>query len=99
MATQADDPPMSVLGLIFFASVIGTLVTVILLVGLYRHGEAREFKEKVIDVPVLSVQSQREQAEQRLSSYGWVDREKDQVHIPIERAMALYLEEQRGKGR
>lgn len=31
----------------------------------------------------------REQARQRLSSTGWVDREKGVVHIPIERAMDL----------
>lgn len=97
MATQADDPPMSVLGLIAFASVIGTLVTVILLVGLYRHGEAQEFEEKVVNVPVFSVESQREEALEHLSSYGWVDREKEQVHIPIERGMALFLKEQQGR--
>jgi len=31
----------------------------------------------------------RAQAEQRLRSIGWVDREKGLVHIPIERAMDL----------
>lgn len=31
----------------------------------------------------------RKQAEQRLSSTGWVDREKGLVHIPIDRAMEL----------
>lgn len=35
------------------------------------------------------------QKRERLESYGWVDSEKTQVHIPIERAMKLAVE--RGK--
>jgi hypothetical protein len=31
---------------------------------------------------------------ERLSSYGWVDRERRIVHIPIERAKQLYLSRQ-----
>jgi hypothetical protein len=31
----------------------------------------------------------------RLSEYGWVDRERGVVHVPIERAKELYLERQR----
>jgi len=33
----------------------------------------------------------RERQEQRLHSYGWVDKEKGTVHIPIERAVDLTL--------
>jgi hypothetical protein len=36
--------------------------------------------------------AQREQAEVRLNSYGWVDKEADVVRIPIDRAMALIAE-------
>ena len=39
----------------------------------------------------------RRAAQHRLASYGWVDRDKGLVHIPIERAIDLYLE--RGGGR
>lgn len=35
-----------------------------------------------------------QQAEDRLSSQGWVDREKNIIHIPIERAMERYVEKQ-----
>ena len=31
---------------------------------------------------------------ERLSSYGWVQRERGTVHIPIDRAIDLYLAEQ-----
>jgi hypothetical protein len=37
--------------------------------------------------------------EQRLDSYGWVNKEKQIVHIPIERAMMLLVEEKRLKAR
>lgn len=36
--------------------------------------------------------ARREQAEARLNSYGWVDKESDVVRIPIDRAMALIAE-------
>ncbi len=38
----------------------------------------------------------RDAEEQRLATYGWMDRGSGAVHIPIERAMALVLE--RGVG-
>jgi len=37
--------------------------------------------------------------EQRLDSYGWVNKEKQIVHIPIERAMKLLVEEKRLRAR
>jgi hypothetical protein len=40
----------------------------------------------------------RDAAERWLGSYGWVDRDAGVVHIPIERAMELYLE-RRGASR
>jgi hypothetical protein len=40
------------------------------------------------------------QLPERLNSYGWVDRERRIVHIPIERAKQLYLSRQHaGRGR
>jgi len=44
--------------------------------------------------PVLTRESP-----ERLSSYGWVDRERRIVHIPIERAKQLYLSRQHGPGK
>lgn len=36
----------------------------------------------------------REKQRQRLERYGWIDRERGLVHIPIERAMTLLVAEQ-----
>jgi len=38
-----------------------------------------------------------EAARERLGSYGWVDREKGVVRIPVERARELWLKERAGK--
>ncbi|HUO85617.1 MAG TPA: hypothetical protein VM534_10935 [Thermoanaerobaculia bacterium] len=42
--------------------------------------------------PVSEMQAFREQEEKRLNSYGWVDREKGIVHLPVEQAMELVLQ-------
>ena len=36
------------------------------------------------------------EAPERLQSYGFVDREAGRIHIPIRRAMQLYIEQQNG---
>jgi hypothetical protein len=43
---------------------------------------------------------QQEEKVRRLHGYGWVDRERGLIHIPVEQAMELYLErEAAGEGR
>jgi hypothetical protein len=42
--------------------------------------------------PVLDLNAQREQQSNALKSYGWVDRDRGIVHIPIDRAIDLILE-------
>lgn len=38
-----------------------------------------------------------EPARQRLGSYGWVDRDEGVVHVPIDRAIDLYVAEEAGR--
>lgn len=42
--------------------------------------------------PVKDMQAMRAEQEGKLNSYGWIDREKGVVHVPIEKAMAFTLE-------
>jgi hypothetical protein len=42
--------------------------------------------------PVQDLDRMREEQDQALDTYGWVDRSRGIVHIPIERAMDLVLE-------
>ncbi len=43
-------------------------------------------------VPTAQLQDLRAYEKQRLSSYGWVDKNKGLAHIPIDRAIALMAE-------
>ena len=42
-----------------------------------------------------ALQAYRQERIERLSSWGWMDRKQGTIHIPIERAMDLVLEEQK----
>lgn len=42
--------------------------------------------------PTEQIQEMRREAHERLTSYGWIDVEAGVAHIPIERALELYLE-------
>lgn len=42
--------------------------------------------------PVKDMVAMRAEQEGKLTSYGWIDREKGVVHVPIEKAMAFTLE-------
>lgn len=44
--------------------------------------------------PAGELQRREALARRRLESYGWVDRERGIIHIPIERAMELYTQRQ-----
>lgn len=40
------------------------------------------------------VQKYKQEQGQRLDSYGWVDRKAEKIHLPIDRAMDLLVQEQ-----
>lgn len=42
--------------------------------------------------PSADLEELRAEEDARLSSYGWIDREQQVVHIPIDRAMDILLE-------
>jgi hypothetical protein len=38
----------------------------------------------------------RREQQRWLNSYGWVDRDKGTIHVPVERAMDAWLAQQKG---
>ena len=73
---------------------LGALVTFIVILAmqvLYYSAVVQETEQKVIQAP--TTQSDTLLAEQavKLTRYGWIDREKQQVTIPIDRAMELVV--------
>ena len=63
------------------------------LLGEMRRGEPPP--PRLLTTPHPDLQAMRDAADRRLTSYGWVDRNARVVHIPIERAMELVLQEWR----
>jgi hypothetical protein len=55
----------------------------------------QEVHRKVLAPPNPALQNLRVEEARVLGGYGWVDREKGIVHIPVERAMDLLVEEAR----
>jgi hypothetical protein len=45
------------------------------------------------DTPVRDYLEYRQQQDEMLNSYGWIDREKQVVRVPVSRAMDLILEQ------
>ena len=63
--------------------------------GLYFSAEQRKPEGVLLQSkPFTDLQTLREQENEVLHSYGWVDTAAGTVHIPIERAMRLYVARQ-----
>ena len=75
------------------ACVLGLLVVVVLIRWWQdeSEGEAppREHRATRLEL--------EKTANERLAAYGWVDREKGIVHVPVEQAIQAFLEERRSE--
>lgn len=67
------------------AAVLGTLTTVLTSVFYYTWNQQRQNQIQ----PDAALVARRQQDAQALNTYGWVDKEKGIVSIPIEEAMRL----------
>lgn len=80
-------------GLTAVVAIVGTLIlvlTIVALQALYYHVEDDIYAELYAE-PNLDLKMVRAQQLELLNSYGWVDREKGLVRIPIDRAMELVV--------
>lgn len=85
-----NTPMILLIGLIF---AVVTFVVIFFLQGVFYRMTRTEHQAKVISErpqELLAIQSAQEE---RLNSYGWVDRATGIVSIPIERAMELELQQ------
>lgn len=94
-------------GLIRWSALV-LLIMIVASIGatlLLGRGALREFSpvrskiparidQELFLIPTESEQLQAE-AQQRLQSYGWVDRTRGVIHVPIEVAIEAYLAEQK----
>ena len=96
MATYDDvsNQNVTVIGL---CGAVGTFVIIIALQTMYHNFEWREFERKVVKAPMIGPESLLSDQRSRLNTYGWVDRDKKIVAIPIEDAMALTVNRENQK--
>jgi heme O synthase-like polyprenyltransferase len=65
----------------------------IVLTSVY-YRKADEYMERAAVRPPADVVELRQMEQERLTTYGWVDRAKGEVRIPIDQAMKLMIEGQ-----
>jgi hypothetical protein len=90
MATY-DDIDTSTLGLV---AVWSALITFLMVVGaqvLYFNFDKSIQAERVIAQPEIKSDDVLNQQRGKLQSYAWVDRNKNQVAIPIDKAMEMVV--------
>jgi hypothetical protein len=82
--------------MIALVGLLGALLTFAVIVALqvlYYSAASRQEERKVIQAPTTDSDSLMAEQEVKLTRYGWIDREKKQVAIPIDRAMELVVRE------
>lgn len=99
---EPDRVPRRVLAqsaIVIGAGIVASIFATLLLIAPYA-GEIVRPSEKVpgpLDTGLFMVptegERERQAAEERLRSYGWVDRARGIVHVPIEVAIEQYLGE------
>lgn len=90
---EPDIPSVILIGVIL------ALVVVISIFGVeaaYYYLAARENEVKVVGTTNPELARYRDEQDSRLNTWRWVDKEKGLVAMPIERAMALEVEEKTG---
>jgi hypothetical protein len=81
------------IGMIGFLGVVITSALVLALQVLYYTVADRLTEERVIQSSMTHSDTQLAEQSVQLTRYDWIDREKKQVMIPVDRAMDLVVKE------
>jgi len=79
---------------IAWVGVLGAVVTFEIILAmqvLYYSAVVQETEQKVVQAPTTDSDTLLAEQAVKLTRYGWIDREKQQVTIPIDRAMELVV--------
>ena len=98
MTTENIERPQDELkaGPIAIAGIVGAILTFALIVALsalFLQAQSVETYHKSVRQTPAELRRLRSNQIEKLNGYGWVDREKGIVSVPIERAMELLVEE------
>jgi hypothetical protein len=89
-----DDPNVPISAVVGIISAVLLFVIIVALQALFYSMQEDELARKVYTQPYEELQRSDAQQLEQLKSYGWVSEPDGVAHIPIERAMELYVEEQ-----
>ena len=88
-----QDPKAVLIALFAIASVVALVLVMVVVQIYYQHGRDQLIYEKVL-VPVSEdLTDLRAREDSNLQSYGYINKEKTQIRVPIERAMDLIVKE------
>ncbi|MBA4031256.1 MAG: hypothetical protein C0478_10270 [Planctomyces sp.] len=79
------------------ASVVIVIVCIVGIQAVYFDYKQREDQKKVVDAQPVFADSVLAEQRSRLNEYGWIDKEKQIVAIPIDRAMEIVVKEEAAK--
>lgn len=91
--TGHDDPdPFATV----YVGIVGTILLIFCILALqaaYYNLDAAEAQRKIFSQPPVELMELRAGQQHNLTTYGWVDRDKGIVRIPIDRAIELTVQE------
>ena len=88
---ERDEMSAGTIATIGAVSVLLTIATVIAVLALYWNQVRVEQDRKVVQASVVTSESRIAEQEAKLARYGWRDKSKGIVIIPIEEAMQLVV--------
>jgi hypothetical protein len=76
---------------------IGAVITLVVVIAAlevyFNHAWQTAVQEKILTAPSEQLQQLRARENAALTTYGYADKQKGVVRIPVDRAMELYLKE------
>lgn len=88
-----DDPNVAASAVVGVIGAIGLFVVIVLLQTWFYRAEEDERYRKVYSQPYQELQKVDNEQLERLGSFGWISEGDGVVHIPIEQAMKLVVED------
>ena len=88
-----QDPQAFMIALFAIASVVALILVMLAVQIFYQHGREQQIYEKVLLPVSQDLLDLRAREDSNLHSYGYINKEKTQIRVPIERAMDLIVKE------
>ena len=88
-----QEPRAMLIALFTVASIVALVLILVVVQIYYQHGRDQQITEKVL-VPVSKDYTDlRSREDSNLNSYGYINKEKTQIRVPIDQAMDLIVKE------